>query len=77
MACRVGGANLEVETVPFVEVAFLEGVGIVPEECFVVVAHPWQFVEELLVVNHLLELVLRPAVDGLLRLKQHQSFAHQ
>ena len=70
-------ANLAVETAPFDEVAYLVEEGIVPEECFVVVARPWQFVGELLVVSHRVVPVQRLVVDGLLRQKQHQSFDHQ
>ena len=56
-------ANLAVETAPFDEVAYLVEEGIVPGECFVVVARPWQFVGELLVANRRLAPVLRPFVD--------------
>jgi hypothetical protein len=77
VACPVEVANLEVETVPFVEVAYLVEVGIVLEEYFVVVALPWQFVGGLLVVSHRVVPVQRLVVDGLLRQKQHQSFDHQ
>ena len=70
-------ANLAVETAPFDEVAYLVEEGIVPEECFVVVARPWQFVGELLVANRRLVPVLRPFVDELLRRKRRQSSDHQ
>ena len=76
-ACLAEAANLAVETAPFDEVAYLVEEGIVPGECFVVVAHPWQFVGELLVANRRLGPVLRPFVDELLRRKRRQSFDHQ
>ena len=75
-ACLAEVANLAVETVPFGEAVYLVEEGIVPEECFVVVAHQWQFVGELLVANHRLAHVLRPFVDELLRRKRHRSFDH-
>ena len=77
VACPVEEANLEEETVPFGEEAFLVEAGIAPEGCFVVVAHPWQFVGGLLVADHRLAHGLRPFVDELLLRKRHRSFDHQ
>ena len=56
--------------------ADLAEVGIDLVECFVVAGHPWRFVEGLLEEVHLLVLGPCPVVDGLLLLRQRQSFGH-
>lgn len=75
-ACLAVVEVFEEETGPFDLGACLaeEGIGLV--ECFVVAGHPWRFVEA--PREEVPRLVLGPflVVDGLLLLKQHQSFGH-
>ena len=56
--------------------ACLAEAGIDLVECFVVAGRPWRFVEGLLEEVHLLVLGPCPVVDGLLLLRQRQSFGH-